>query len=176
MLLVAAGGIGGYWGILQYEGNVHTVVSGQLYRAAQPDRADLVSDRQAYGIKSVLNLRGAHHGEPWYDNEVAAAGELGMAHYDYPLSAKRVVTEQQIAELLALVRAAPKPLLIHCKSGADRTGLLSALYRYAESGATAEEADGELTLIYGHFPYLTNRTAAMDESFWAYVRDHNVKR
>ena len=91
-------------------------------------------------------------------------------HYDYPISAKRVVTPQQIGEILDIVRQAPKPLLVHCKSGSDRAGLVAALYRFAEAGASADEADGELSLAYGHFPYLTSRSGAMDDSFWAYVR------
>ncbi len=117
----------------------------------------------------MLNLRGAHAGQPWYDNEVAASGELHLAHFDYPLSAKRFVTSQQIEEILDIVRKAPKPLLIHCKSGADRSGLVAALYRYSETGASAKEADRELSLFYGHFPYLTSRSGAMDDSFWAFV-------
>jgi len=82
----------------------------------------------------VLNLRGAHAGQPWYDEEIEAAGELGLAHFDYPLSAKRFVTSQQVEEVLDIVRKAPKPLLIHCKSGADRSGLVAALYRFSETG------------------------------------------
>lgn len=161
--------IGGYWGILQYESNFHTVSPGVLYRSAQPGKAELKAAVSEYGIRSVLNLRGANAGSPWYDDEIAAAGELGLAHFDYPLSARRFVTSTQIAEILEIVRRAPKPLLIHCKSGADRAGLVAALYRYAEAGASAEAADRELSLIYGHFPYLTSRSGAMDDSFWAFV-------
>ncbi len=117
----------------------------------------------------MLNLRGAHVGQSWYDDEIAAAGELGLAHFDYPLSSKRLVTSEQIEEVLDIVRKAPKPLLIHCKSGADRTGLVAALYRFSETGASAAEADRELSLVYGHFPYLTSRSGAMDASFWAFV-------
>ena len=141
-----------------------------LYRSAQPGRAELATAAQQHAIQSVLNLRGGHPGEGWYDEEMAASRELGVAHYDYPISAKRFVTRQQIAEILDIVRQAPKPLLVHCKSGSDRAGLVSALYRYAEAGATAEQADQELSLAYGHFPYLTSRSGAMDDSFWAYVR------
>ena len=164
-----AAAIGGYWGILQYEGNLHTVSEGVLYRSAQLSKSETRWAVRQYAIKSVLNLRGAHVGQSWYDDEIAAAGELGLAHFDYPLSAKRFVTGQQIEEILAIVRKAPKPLLIHCKSGADRAGLVAALYRFSETGASAAEADRELTLIYGHFPYLTSRSGAMDESFWAFV-------
>jgi protein tyrosine/serine phosphatase len=161
--------IGSYWGVLQYQGNLHAVTAGVLYRSAQLSKTEFAAAVGEYGIKSVLNLRGAHAGEAWYDGEMAAAGDLSLAHYDYPLSAKRFVTAQQINEILAIVRRAPKPLLIHCKSGADRAGLVAALYRFAETGASAADADRELTLVYGHFPYLTSRSVAMDNSFWAFV-------
>jgi protein tyrosine/serine phosphatase len=166
-LMIAS--IGGYWGLLQYEGNLHTVSAGVLYRSAQLSKNEIRSAAREYAIKSVLNLRGAHRGQSWYDDEIAAAGELDLAHFDYPLSSKRFVTSQQIEEVLDIVRKAPKPLLIHCKSGADRSGLVAALYRYSETGVSAAEADRELSLLYGHFPYLTSRSGAMDDSFWAYV-------
>jgi len=170
--LIAAA-IGSYWGVLQYEGNLHAVSAGILYRSAQLSKTDTQWAVREYAIKSVLNLRGAHAGQSWYDEEIAAAGELGLAHFDYPLSAKRFVTSQQIDEILDIVRKAPKPLLIHCRSGADRSGLVAALYRFSETGASAVEADRELSLVYGHFPYLTSRSVAMDDSFWAFVHSRD---
>ena len=164
-----AASIGGYWGLLQYEGNLHAVSAGILYRSAQLSKNEIRAVVREYAIKSVLNLRGAHEGQSWYDDEIETANELGVAHFDYPLSSKRIVTSEQIAEILDIVRKAPKPLLIHCKSGADRSGLVAALYRFSETGASAAEADQELSLLYGHFPYLTSRSGAMDDSFWAFV-------
>jgi protein tyrosine/serine phosphatase len=164
-----AGSIGGYWGAVQYNGNFHTVEEGAFYRSAQLSTDELQTAIRDHGIKAILNLRGAHPGEPWYDDEVAASRALGVAHYDYGLSAYRIVTEQQIADLLGIIREAPQPLLVHCKSGADRTGLVSALYRFAVEGTSREEADGQLSLVYGHFPYLMSRSRAMDDSFWAFV-------
>jgi protein tyrosine/serine phosphatase len=169
-VIATAGSVGGYWGILQYEGNLHAVEAGVLYRSAQPSAAELASTARQYGIKSVLNLRGPNAGSPWYEEELAGSRALGLVHYDYSLSAKRFVTGAQIADLIKILRDAPKPLLIHCKSGSDRAGLVAALYRYAIAGASAAEADRELSLLYGHFPYLTSASVAMDNSFWAYVR------
>jgi protein tyrosine/serine phosphatase len=166
---LTAASVGGYWGILQYEGNLHVVSDGILYRSAQPSKREIKAAVREYGIKSVLNLRGANPGSPWYDDEVAESRALGLVHYDYSLSAKRFVTRRQIADILGILRQAPKPLLIHCKSGADRAGLVAALYRFALAGASAEEADQELSLVYGHFPYLMSRSVAMDNSFWAFV-------
>jgi protein tyrosine phosphatase (PTP) superfamily phosphohydrolase (DUF442 family) len=168
---LSAASLGAYCGVIIYQGNFNAVEAGILYRSAQPDRDDLVAAARQHGIKSVLNLRGRNPGSPWYDEEIAASRELGLAHYDYPISAHRLVTRQQIAEILEIIRQAPKPLLVHCKSGSDRAGLVSALYRFALAGATAEDADQQLSLVYGHFPYLTSRSGAMDDSFWAYVRE-----
>lgn len=166
---LAAGGLAAYCGIIIYEGNFHAVDEHVLYRSAQLSPTELRSFARQYGLKSVLNLRGAHPGQAWYDREMATGRELGVAHFDYAISAKRVVTGEQIAAILDIVRHAPKPLLIHCRSGADRAGLVAALYRYAVDGADPAEADRQLSLYYGHFPYLTSRSGAMDSSFWAYV-------
>jgi len=166
---LTAASVGAYWGFLQYEGNFHVVSDGILYRSAQPSKSEIKAAVGEYGIKSVLNLRGANRGSPWYDDEVAESRALGLVHYDYSLSAHRFVKRGQIGEILDILREAPKPILIHCKSGADRAGLVAALYRFAIAGARAEEADRELSLVYGHFPYLTSRSVAMDDSFWAFV-------
>jgi protein tyrosine/serine phosphatase len=166
---LTAGSCGAYWGAIQYQGNFHTVEGGAFYRSAQLSKDELQSAVRKHDIRSVLNLRGTHPGQAWYDQEVAVSQALGVAHYDYGLSAHRFVTRQQIGELLAIVRDAPKPLLVHCKSGADRTGLVSALYRFAGEGVSADQADRELSLVYGHFPYFTSRSKAMDDSFWAFV-------
>src|SRR5205085_4891759 len=166
---LTAGSCGAYWGAIQYQGNFHTVKEGAFYRSAQLSKDELHSAIREHKIRSVLNLRGAHPGQAWYDEELAVSQPLGVAHYDYSLSAHRFVTGQQISELLGILRDAPKPLLVHCKSGADRTGLVSALYRYAVEHADAADADRQLSLAYGHFPYLTSRSGAMDDSFWAFV-------
>ena len=173
---VIAGSVGSYWGLVQYNGNFHTVTEGTLYRSAQLSRRELQAAIRDHGIRSILNLRGAHPGQSWYDDEIAASKELDVAHYDYGLSARRVVTGKQIEEILEIVRAAPKPLLVHCKSGADRSGLVAALYRFADERRSADEADRQLSLVYGHFPYLISKTGAMDDSFWAFVREAAARR
>jgi len=161
--------IASYWALTQYEGNFHVVAEGALYRSAQLTKVELEKVVRDHGIRSILNLRGAHPGDPWYDDELAASEKLGVAHYDYALSSKRIVTGEQITEILAILGSAPKPLLVHCRSGADRAGLVSALYLFAGQGKAADEADRELSLAYGHFPYLMSKTRAMDDSFWAFV-------
>lgn len=159
---------GGAYLLIESGGNVHAVEPGVVYRAAQPtaDRLDDLSRR--YGIRSVINLRGDNAGQAWYDDELRVSRAHGITHVDVRLSAERELSPAEMAGLLRAIDAAPKPLLIHCNGGADRTGLASALYELSR-GAPPATADGQLSIRYGHFPWLWSRTGAMDRSFAKYV-------
>jgi protein tyrosine/serine phosphatase len=121
-ILVAALGIGGYLGYLHLSGNVHTVIAGELYRSAQPSAAQITEWASRFGVRTIVNLRAENVGRRWYDNEVAASKNLGIAHVDFGMSASRELTKEQAGRLLATLEAAEKPLLIHCQAGADRSG------------------------------------------------------
>ena len=152
--------------------NFHVVSAGKIYRSAQLDADSLTQLVHEHGIKSVLNLRGSN-AVSWYNVETNTSHQLGLEHFDFALSAGQEVKDAEMDQILATIEKAPKPMLIHCKSGADRTGLVGALYLYKFEGQTAESADRELTLLCGHFPYLFWRdTVAMDHSFWRYVGNH----
>jgi len=149
-----------------YESNFHTVINGELYRSGQMDPVRLAGVVRQYGVKSILNLRGPDR-DIWYQQEVQAAGRLGVRHYDVTLSATADVGLAKMNEIVRLLRAAPKPVLIHCKAGSDRTGLVAALYRFAISRESPGAADHELTLWYGHFA--ASPSVAMDRSYWNFV-------
>jgi protein tyrosine/serine phosphatase len=160
---------GGYFGMLQVDGNIRTVDPGRLYRSAQLDSSQFARVITQDGIKTIINLRGAHPTADWYETELAVSKAMGVTHYDYGISAEHIVSAAQIDSILALLRAAPKPILVHCQGGADRSGLVSALYEAVMQGKPPAVADDQLALRYGHFPYLGSKTIAMDKSFWAYV-------
>lgn len=151
---------------LQATGNFHAVIPGEYYRSAQMDRASLSEWTREHRIRSVINLRGANPGDAWYDEEVAASAELGLAHYDFRMSAADHIPPAEAKALLDLLRAAPKPVLVHCRGGADRTGLVSSLYMWAVAGWGEEAAEWQLSLLYGHIglPGLS-RAWPMNESW-----------
>jgi protein tyrosine/serine phosphatase len=161
-----------YCSVLIWSGNFHSVEDDRFYRSGQLTKADFAHEIAVHHIGSVLNLRGANPQAGWYRDELAATRAAGAEHYDVGISARTLVPAEKIEQILTILRNAPKPILVHCKSGADRTGFVSALYRYAIDGQQMEEAASELSLWYGHFPYLMNKTRAMDDSASAYFLSH----
>ena len=160
--LLALSGI--YLGIEQLIGNFHTVVPGQLYRAGQVNADQLAGIQAEYGVRTVINLRGPTRAA-WYADELAESKRLGIEHIDYRLVASQELTQKQVEELIAIMRDAPKPILVHCKGGSDRSGLASALYIAAISKGGEEAAEWQLSLLYGHFPFPYFPAWAMDETF-----------
>lgn len=139
-----------YAGTMAATGNFHTVAPGEVYRAAQPSPAAITDYQREYGVRTIINLRGENPGAPWYDNEVATARRLGIEHIDFKMSARRGITKEEAWRLIEVMEQAPKPLLIHCESGVDRSGLASALYLAAIKRTGEEIAERQLSIRYGH--------------------------
>lgn len=163
--------VGGWAAFLQLTGNIHTVEPNKLYRSAQLDDGDLTHVIEKYKIKSVINLRGENPGDPWYENELKVTKAQGAQHFDVGIGATSEPELTVMRKLITLLRTAPPPILVHCYSGADRSGLAAALYEFLVNGETAEKASEQLSFWYGHFPWLGSRTIAMDRAFWKLVRD-----
>lgn len=163
-----------YAGWAVWQGNYHTVREGELYRAGKLTQAQLQESIEEDGIRSIINLQGADEDEQWYRDELALARKHNIRHTDFKLSAYKELSDEQLKELVALMKSQPKPLLIHCLGGADRTSLASALYLYAIEGEPAAQAAGQLSIRFGHFPYLfRSDVEAMDNSFKRYITTIN---
>jgi protein tyrosine/serine phosphatase len=152
-------------------GNFHKVDK-DFYRSAQLFSFNFPYYVQKYEIKSILNLRGASR-KQWYKDEVAMSQKYHVIHYDYGIVDRRMISLKEMNEIVDIIKKAPKPILIHCKAGADRTSLVSALYLYAiKHDSNAERA---ISIIYGHFPWLGSKTGAMDRSFQKYKQTYQEK-
>jgi protein tyrosine phosphatase (PTP) superfamily phosphohydrolase (DUF442 family) len=149
--------------------NFHVLSPGKAYRSAQLTKASLGKKIRQLGIKTILNLREADVTADWYRDEKALAASHGVQHFDFPLSEYNLVDAETLEKIAGVLRDAPKPVLIHCAAGADRTGLVSALYRLKVEGADPETSSKELSMWCGHVPLLRRRVIAMDNSFWNYV-------
>lgn len=124
--------------------NLHRV-SAELYRSAQPTPQGF-TNLQALGIRSVLNLREYH-------KDTRRARHTDMHLMAYPVAAGKV-TAADIENCLNLIAQAPKPVLVHCWHGSDRTGIVVAAYRIVFQGYSVQAAEAEFRAEnYGHHEF-----------------------
>lgn len=160
-----------YLGVQYADGNFHEVVPGELYRSGQPNAAQIRDDVTRYGIRSIVNLRGANPKSAWYRDEIAEAKTMGIVHVDFAMSASKEASVDQVDRLEQILRDVPKPVLIHCQAGSDRTGLAAAVYMHRIHGLDIETAENQISLYYGHIgvPYIS-RAYPMDQT-WERLED-----
>jgi protein tyrosine/serine phosphatase len=155
--------LGGYIGYILTTGNFHPITPGEAYRSAQLDRDELVYYIKKFNIRSIVNLRGENRNRPWYIEEAGVSAEFNVAHYDISLSASGEPSDEDVKRLMEIFKFAPRPVLIHCQAGADRSGLVAAMWKVVVDKEPKSEAKKELSLFYGHIPI--GNTVAMDRFF-----------
>jgi len=165
-LLLSPVTIFGGWALgIRATGNVHEVEAGQLYRSAQLSGYSLNEVLDRYGIHTVINLRGRNPDAKWYRDETAITTHKNITHIDIGMSASKEPDAAIINQLIKAFKTAPRPILIHCEAGADRSGLASAIFELVIAHRPASDAEKQLSFYYGHFPWLTSKTGAMDHAF-----------
>lgn len=110
-----------------------------LYRGAQPTAEGLRRLREL-GVRTVIDLRD----DPlaW---EPRLARELGMLHLSLPMDELRAPPDADVETFLRLAaNARLYPIFVHCRRGADRTGLAVAVLRIEQDGWTARRAVREM--------------------------------
>ena len=101
------------------------------------------------GIKTVLNLRGVAK-QPHYLFELESCKKLGLTLIDSQMAARRAPRVRELTNLLDVFATIEHPFLMHCKSGADRTGLAAALYLMLYADAPLELARKQLSFRFLH--------------------------
>lgn len=115
--------------------NLYRMAPG-LYRSAKPGVSN-VDELQTLGVTTVISLIKA-------DDSPLVSERFPARLESFPLHADRV-DESDVLDVLRAIEAAPGPVLIHCKHGRDRTGLMAAMYRTVIQGWSKEEAIKEMT-------------------------------
>ena len=129
-----------------------------VYRSNQPGHWRLKRYR-AMGIKTVLYLRASS--EKWaFHFERESLDALGMTMISAPLHSRSAPTREAVQTLIAAFRSIDKPFLMHCKSGADRAGLASAIYLMVIEGKDLHAARKMLSLRYIHLRF--TKTGVLD--------------
>jgi protein tyrosine/serine phosphatase len=127
--------------------NAHWI-SDEMLRINQPWPFQL-KHWQRHGIKTVLNLRGtpdAGH----YVLEEEACRKLGLKLVNFTVYSREAPSRQVVLDAKQLFDTLEYPVLMHCKSGADRAGIMSVLYCHFRRGLPMKEAARQLAWKYGH--------------------------
>lgn len=150
--------------------NFHVVVPGEVYRSAQPSPADLRCWTDRYGLRTVINLRGESSGD-FHAEQRAAAGELALRMVDVRFSAMNHPPRPQLLRLIDALENSPRPILLHCKRGADRTGIAAVLAAMAVGGQDYATARKQLSWQYGHLDSDTDKIAGLLHRYERYCRE-----
>ncbi len=151
-------------------GNFFEVAPG-VWRSNQPSPRRLRKFKKL-GFKSVLNLRGANVMSP-YLFEQEACRELGLTLVDHPMQARHLSGPEVFLRLLDIFETIEHPFVMHCKSGADRAGIASALYLMHMKDVPIEIAKKQLGKKYIHFKSF--QTGILDHMLDAYEADNKVQ-
>jgi len=138
-----------------------------VWRSNQPSPQRLARHARD-GIKTVINLRGAPQESFWlFEDEACKA--YGLTLYNIKLSARGAPGRAKLLELHHLFTTVARPMLFHCKSGADRTGLAAALYLIWVENRPLAEAQAQLSLRYMHVAQ--SSTGILDHFLRCYGRE-----
>lgn len=140
-------------GIKKILDNFHTVEKGALYRSGQLKPNRLKKYIKKNGIKTIINLRGVNSTMQWWQQEKELANKLGVNFYNIPFNAGSFSSKKNLYKLLYLYEHAPKPILIHCRDGADRSGEAAAIWVLEKQRKNKKEALKQLSLKYRYVKF-----------------------
>jgi protein tyrosine/serine phosphatase len=149
----------------------HVVSEGRLYRAMQPLPHQLRAAKRA-GIRTIINLRGRRQCGSYFLEENLCR-QLGLTLINFPSHSRETPTRDFVNNAKAMFDVIDYPALMHCKSGADRAGLMAALYLILKENRPAEEALSHLSLKYGHIKQA--RTGVLDHFFESYIAANRAR-
>jgi protein tyrosine/serine phosphatase len=146
--------------------NAHWI-SDELVRTNQPWPHQLARWK-ARGVRTVINLRGEGDGSAQVLEREACA-RLGLTLIPFRAGSREAPSRETILGAKRLFDEIAYPALMHCKSGADRAGVMSVLYLHFRKGEPIGEAVRQLGLKYLHWP--RGQTGLLDYTFESYLED-----
>lgn len=150
----------------------HEIAPG-VWRSNQPTPGRIHRLKKR-GLRTVVNLRGASDRGAWL-LEKRACEACGVELIDLDMASRKPPKADKVDQLFDILVAAEKPMLIHCKSGADRAGLAAALYLMRFESVPVEQASRQLSLRFLHVRQA--QTGVLDaflEEYQAANRDNPI--
>jgi len=146
--------------------NTHEIAPG-VYRSYQPSPARLEKWARR-GVKTIVNLRGPKPSAALMLEEEACA-RLGLTLENFRIFSREAPSYQTLSGARDLFNRIEHPVLFHCKSGADRVGVMATLYLFFAGETPLDIALKQLSLRYGHVKQ--GKTGVIDAAFERYL-DH----
>jgi protein tyrosine phosphatase (PTP) superfamily phosphohydrolase (DUF442 family) len=147
--------------------NRHKLAEG-VWRSAQP-APHHVRQLAQLGVRTIVNLRGQRYcGSYWLERQ--ACDQYGIHLEDFQVRSRAAPSKEELFAARDLFERIAYPMLMHCKSGADRAGLMSALYLIVKENVPVEAAAAQLGLRYGHIRHAD--TGILDHFFERYLADN----
>jgi protein tyrosine/serine phosphatase len=115
--------------------NLHRI-DDNLYRSAQPTKQGM-KNLKKLGVRTIINLRAFH-------SDTAKVRGTGLLDEELSVKTWHIEDEDVIRVLRIIRKKENGPFLIHCKYGADRTGVMSLMYRIVEQGWSQDDAIEEM--------------------------------
>ena len=141
-------------------------VSNNVYRSSQPAPFQVRNYKKKYDVKTIINLRGDNiFGS--YLLEKEEAQKQGITFIDFRVYSRDMPKKETILEAKKIFECIKYPINFHCKSGADRAGLMSTLYLILIENVPVEIAIKQLAKKYGHFKEA--KTGILDYFFQLYL-------
>ncbi|MEP1144170.1 MAG: protein tyrosine phosphatase [Henriciella sp.] len=145
--------------------NLHPI-SDEMWRSNQPNPRQIEEHVRLRGIKTILNLRGPSS-RGYYLLEKEACEANGVELIDFQVFSRDTPTIEKVLEAKKLFESITYPALMHCKSGADRAGLMSVLYAIFRLGEPVSVAVQQLSKKYLHMR--EGKTGLLDAFFETYL-------
>jgi protein tyrosine/serine phosphatase len=146
--------------------NAHWI-SHELVRTNQPWPFQLAAWARR-GIRTVINLRGGM-ATSFRALEVDACARHGLELVDFVVASRDVPTPEKILAARDLFETVRYPALMHCKSGADRAGIMAVFYKHFRQGQSIREALSQLSPRYLHIR--AGLTGVLDYIFERYLAE-----
>lgn len=145
--------------------NLHKI-SDEMWRSNQPNPRQVEEHARRRGIKTILNLRGPST-KGYYLLEAEACATHGIELIDFQVFSRDTPTVETVLAARDLFDRITYPALMHCKSGADRAGLMSVLYLIFRMKVPVRQAVQQLSKKYLHMR--EGKTGLLDAFFEAYL-------
>jgi protein tyrosine phosphatase (PTP) superfamily phosphohydrolase (DUF442 family) len=128
--------------------NLGALQPGRIQRSGQMSANRLTATIEGSGVRTVLNLRGVNENDAWYLAERNATTAAGAIQVDFKMASDQWLSRAQLRALIRIFDSSEYPLLIHCESGSERTGLASAIAELLRPDGSVKDARTQFSRSY----------------------------